>query len=149
MAAFQQRHYHPPVQGEGHMEPMADVAILASGAVEEEADTKKDDHTMTEDPVEEFHLANGGVVKHHQSVSLGMVEEEAVLVPGGPMVAGMGVDGEGGDMFLISTLRLHGQSKRKSRGCYSAISVSDVRRLFITGAGDKNAIDKPSQQRAG
>jgi hypothetical protein len=38
-----------------------------------------------------------------------MVEEEAaVLVPGGRMVAGMGVDGEGGDMSLISTLRLHG-----------------------------------------
>jgi hypothetical protein len=91
------------------MELMADAVILALGAVEEEADTKTEDHTMTEDPVEEFRLANGGVVKHHQSVSLGMVEEEAaVLVPGGRMVAGMGVDGEGGDMSLISTLRLHG-----------------------------------------
>ena len=78
------------------MELMADVVISALDAVEEAVDTTTEDHTTTEDQVEEFRLANGGVVKRHQSVSLGMVEEEAVLVPGGPMVAGMGVDGEGG-----------------------------------------------------
>jgi hypothetical protein len=72
--------------------------------------------------VEEFRPANGGVVKHHQSVSLGMVEEEeAVLVLGGQMAAGMGADGEGGDISLISTLRLHGRSKREKRGRYPAI----------------------------
>jgi hypothetical protein len=104
------------------MELMADVVISALGAVEEGADTMTEDHTMTEDPVEEFRPANGGVVKHHQSVSLGMVEEEeAVLVLGGQMAAGMGADGEGGDISLISTLRLHGRSKREKRGRYPAI----------------------------
>ena len=104
------------------MELMADVVISALDAVEEAVDTTTEDHTTTEDQVEEFRLANGGVVKRHQSVSLGMVEEEeAVPVPGGRKAAG--ADEEGGDLSLISTLRLHGRSKRKQRGCFSAIKI--------------------------
>lgn len=91
MAAFQQLHHLLPAQEEVHQEGMAGVVTLVSVVVEEE------DGMTTEDPAEVSHQENGGEVKHHQSVSLVMGEEEEEAVLADQMAVGMEEAGAVGD----------------------------------------------------
>lgn len=90
-----------------HQAHTVDVVILALDAAEEEEDTMIGGPSMIGDPVEAYHQANGGGVRHHRSESQATAEEEeaaAVVVDldQDQMVTGMDVEGDDGDLLQVS-----------------------------------------------